>query len=99
MFLAGTKVPVCSGGLYSALRPGKPAVWHTSIIGKTQFTAEPIGPAGQPVSGWRAAFLSGGIPICRCFPAGWYCHACNECSHYWKWGMSSKKQKSVVIPG
>lgn len=47
-----TKVPMCSGVLCSPLAPGKSAVWHTPIIGKTQFTAEPIDPTGQHVSGW-----------------------------------------------
>lgn len=42
--------------------PGKPAVWHTPIIDKAQFTAEPTSPTGLPTSGWLAAFPSASTP-------------------------------------
>lgn len=51
------KVPLCSGVLRSPLSPGRPAVWHARVIAKTQFAAEPTGPAGQPLGGERCSCL------------------------------------------
>lgn len=90
---------MCSGVLCSPLGPGKPAVWHTPIIGKTWFTAEPVGPAGQPVSA-----MASSVPICwrSClpvFPGRMVLLLVVGCSRYWKWCMSQKKQKSILILG
>lgn len=79
---------MCSGVLCSPLAPGSPAVWHTHSL--------QLSPSALQSS------LALGAEQCShvlVFPGKMALPCVVGCSHSWKWFMSQKQQKSVLILG